>query len=251
MENLTCFTKNEFSEFKCPFCSKGHLTPFEVNSIESKASKRMHSHEDWEGDWINGSFHAVLKCSFKPCSETVIAIGKFEIGVELVDRGDGPEPDYAEFYSPRFFYPNLKLFKIPENVPENISKILDESFSLFFCNPSSAANIARTALEKILDGMKVKAYATRTGPRRRVSLHQRLNWLPPKYSSEKDLFLAIKWLGNAGSHSSSSLSHNDLLDCYKILEKLLSKIFSSEEKDLEQLVSKINKRKGPARKRKK
>lgn len=250
MEIKKAFTENGFSYFTCPHCMRGNLEAKKVIVIESNESRILQKNPEWEPCWVSGVFHAALECTSGSCAETVVCIGDYVY--DWVDKWEDNEPsgDYQPYYSPRFFYPNLKLFKVPERVPEKISNVLDESFSLFFCNPSSAANMARIALEKTLDHLKVRTFSSKTGKRNRLSLHNRLDHLPDKFSEEKHLFEAIKWLGNAGSHDNKGIDHKSLELCYAIFEKLLIKIFSTENEKIDKLAKEVNKRKGPIKSRK-
>ena len=77
-------------------------------------------------------------------------------------------------------------------------------------------------------------------------LHERINLLPPKYHDIQELFTAVKWLGNAGSHSGATVSSDDVLDAYELMEHLLTEIFDEErKKNLKALAQNINKNKGP------
>jgi hypothetical protein len=69
--------------------------------------------------------------------------------------------------------------------------------------------------------------------------------LPKKYDHIKDIFFAIKWLGNAGSHSHQELTSDDVLDAYELMEELLVEIFEKKREKAKSLAKKINKKKGP------
>jgi len=65
----------------------------------------------------------------------------------------------------------------------------------------------------------------------------------------KELLLAIKWIGNTGSHV-GKLETIDILETYQLLEFALKKLFGNEESKIKKITKEINKRKG-IRKRKK
>ena len=56
--------------------------------------------------------------------------------------------------------------------------------------------------------------------------------------------LAIKWIGNEGSHPEKSLTKNDVIDLYEILEHVLSELFENKSKTILAKAKKINKAKG-------
>ena len=122
-----------------------------------------------------------------------------------------------------------------------------QSFELFFCNPPSSANHIRVALEKLLNHLKVKQYEIIKGRKRFISLHKRIEIISTKYRGLKEDFLALKWLGNAGSHSHKIIMIDDVIDAYEIFESVLHELFKS--KSIRKLVKQINKKKGPTGKK--
>lgn len=96
--------------------------------------------------------------------------------------------------------------------------------------------------------MKIKKYRYQNGKRKNLNLHERINSLPNKYHDIQDLFMAVKWLGNAGSHSGNTVSPDDVLDAYELMEKLLTEVFDEQSKKLKALAKNINKKKGPTTK---
>lgn len=61
------------------------------------------------------------------------------------------------------------------------------------------------------------------------------------------MILAIKWLGNAGSHSRSKISFDDVLDAYEFLEHILQEVYVQKTKKLKARAKEVNKKKGPAK----
>lgn len=152
---------------------------------------------------------------------------------------------YGDYFKPLFFNPHLKLIQIPEQTPEKVSDSLNESFKLFFSSPSAASNHLRAAIEGLLTDFKVKRYETSGGKRRIISLHRRINLLPGKFNDLKELFYAVKWLGNAGSHSGETLTVDDVMDAYEIIEHILAEVYDSKSTKVKTLAKKVNKAKGP------
>ncbi len=60
----------------------------------------------------------------------------------------------------------------------------------------------------------------------------------------KEFLLAIKWLGNAGSHP-DIITTDDVMDTYEIMEHVLENIYENKEKNIRKIAKRINKRKGP------
>ena len=82
-----------------------------------------------------------------------------------------------------------------------------------------------------------------------LSLHQRIERLPKKHANLKDLLFAIKWLGNAGSHSTRSITMDDVMDAYEIMDEVLGEVYPSKKRSARKIAKEINIKRGP-RKRK-
>jgi len=241
------FTIHTFPTMNCPICKVSSivLSKKSINRYETRESNEAHSHEAWEPDWITETFHGALTCTNPNCKGIVIVVGDVEVNWDSeVDPSVLKSEPYYNYYSFKYFYPPINLFVIPDAAPEDVKDIITLSFGMFFYSPSSAANQARIALEKILNSQKIRAYSTINGKRKRLSLNERINDLPGKYEYEKILFLAVKWLGNAGSHD-NNISHSDVFDLYEIFEKLLNEIYCADKKKILKLAKTINKRRGP------
>jgi hypothetical protein len=122
---------------------------------------------------------------------------------------------------------------------------INKSFELIFCNPPSAANHIRIALENLLTYMKVKRYEIRKGKKIFVNVHTRIGLIPVKYQGIKEFCLAIKWLGNAGSHGYKNITLDDVMDAYEIMDEVLRELFEKKQEHIKKLVNTINKKKGP------
>jgi hypothetical protein len=57
--------------------------------------------------------------------------------------------------------------------------------------------------------------------------------------------MAVKHLGNAGSHPSVEIDDQDVFDGFDILEHVLIQLYERTDSDLAKMVKEINKRKGP------
>ncbi|QEH36352.1 hypothetical protein OJF2_49130 [Aquisphaera giovannonii] len=57
--------------------------------------------------------------------------------------------------------------------------------------------------------------------------------------------MAVKNLGNAGSHPGDKVTHDDVFDGFDILERVLEDMYSEHPGELAKAVKEINRRKGP------
>ena len=83
-----------------------------------------------------------------------------------------------------------------------------------------------------------------------MSLHSRIKeHLPDKYQTIKEHLEAVKWLGNAGSHSDNELSLNDTMDAYELVEYILLQVYAPPTDNLNTLAQDINQSRGPIKNR--
>jgi len=239
------FRKNRIPDWICPVCEKGvlNLRKGSFFSEETALSKEAHQHEAWEPEWITYLYSCILDCTNNKCREKVLSVGNGTVDWEEGYDADGmPVQEWYDLFEPQFFYPNLKIFVCPESTPDKVKDHLNQSFSLVFTNPSSALNHLRIALEELLNFMKVKRFNLRNRRRVPITLHKRIEAISSKYQSQKDLLLAVKWLGNSGSHSGTDLSMDDVLDAYEIMEQLLKEVFDKSAVRARSMARKINRK---------
>jgi hypothetical protein len=242
------FVKSHPYQWQCPTCKKGVLEISEDSffSKESSKSRAGHDHPMWEPEYIELVFSCLLECSNNQCNEVVACTGvgsmDFDIGV---DNNGNQIQEYNEYFKPTYFQPNLNFFDVPIKCPEDVKNSINKSFSLILVNPDSASNHIRVAVELLLNNLKIKRFSQKNGKRSTIKLHQRIESLKTKYLHLKDLLLAIKWLGNAGSHASKPLSIDDVFNAYDILDVILTDLYANKAAQVKSLAKNINKNKGP------
>lgn len=242
--------------FRCPTCSVGVLKydPKRATVEETVNSKRAHGHEAWEPEWIRKRFSAPLICSNPTCSDLVIVCGT--VGVEwdwYYDEDGGTQQSYDEVFEPHYFEPSLDFFPIPQECPESVSGEIRKAFSLIWSDAPSAGNKLRVALEALLDAHKVPkrgkiSKGKNKGKMNPLNLHRRIERFAVKKEKAAEQLMAIKWLGNSGSHSTmSDLIFEDVLDAFEHFEYALDLIYMRTSERLERRAQKIDRIKGPIR----
>lgn len=210
---------------------------------ETQSSIAMRKKDDyWETEWIELNVLGQLKC--KNCKEVVFFIGRGnpeEIGY-YDHKLDDYISDYETSFTPLFINPTIQIFEIPQKCPDLVKDEIIDSFKLYWTDLESCANKIRISLEHLMDYYKVKKYNTTSGKRNPISLHNRIKLFPNV--EVKDILLAIKWIGNSGSHSKSKLETIDILETYKLYEFSLQKLFNNDEKEIKNIAKQINQRKG-------
>lgn len=105
------------------------------------------------------------------------------------------------------------------------------------------------AVELLLDALRIKKLTiNKHGKRMRLCLHDRIVSMKSKYPTVHNKLLAIKWLGNEGSHP-GTLTRDLVFDALDIFESVLDKLYSKHPMTIEKLVHAVNLRKGPPRKK--
>jgi len=244
------FVKDNNPNWVCPTCGEGVLKIKEgtFHCEERRNSREAHSHEAWDPEWIEHIYTCILVCTDDKCKEVVVSSGIGSVSWEFFEDDDGQsESVFIEYFRPKLFDPHLRLIHIPKSCPKTVTTKLNESHKLFFLSPSAAANNVRAAIEELLTELKIKRFSNSNGKRRPISLHQRIKLLPPKYAQYIDMMLAIKWLGNAGSHAYGEITMDDVMDAYELTEHILQEIYEPKITKLRAIAKKVNKKKGPAK----
>lgn len=234
----------QIPRWTCSCCQTGYLQlkkdTFRINEI----STSHFNPEDPEPTDLKYTFSAIFECNNESCHGHFSSCGKGEV-IEEYDYEEGG--NYFDVYTPEYFFPPLAIFPVSSTCPEAIAQEIKSSFRLFFCDPAASANHIRKSVENILTDKGIKRYQGNSGRRTLISLHNRIKIYEAKNKDIAERLFAIKWLGNAGSHS-GELSKDDVLDAYEILETVLDDLYVGHGKSLKKKISLVNKRKGPLKK---
>ncbi len=242
--------RDTFPSWSCPKCHSGVLVQDNNRKIDLEHgwSADAHSHEAWEPDWIEGVFAIPLQCQSSDCREFVIVSGEAFMDFDFEETPRGPQPCYVPAYRPKFFTSAPAIIQVPENVPEEIKAILREAFGLYWSDPSVCLNKLRNCVEAILDDKRVPKSSSKSGKRTPLKLHHRIERYGSTQRDIADTLMALKWLGNIGSHATKNdLSDDDILDAFDIVEHALDEIYLQNQKKLRRKIRRINNSKGRAR----
>jgi len=131
-----------------------------------------------------------------------------------------------------------------EAVPIEVRKQIDHSFAVFWSDLESCANKLRASVEKLLDHVGIRRTAIRNSQRKLLSLHARIQLSATRHYAFANELMAIKWLGNAGVHS-SNITREDILDAYEMIEHVLREMYEQPGKRIARIARTINKTKKP------
>jgi hypothetical protein len=183
-----------------------------------------------------------MKCSYCRQSVAVAGISRY------VDRRTGPqEYEYELALYPLYFSPAPDLFCIPKNCPEEIAEQIRAAFSLYWCDLGASLNRLRSAVELLLTEMGIDRYSEKDGRRTPILLHSRIDMLRqrhPNLAPMCDQLTAVKWLGNAGSHT-EEITRDSVCDAFDIVDHVLRERFQDTGRFVAWISNEINQKKGP------
>lgn len=209
------------------------------------------AHDAWEPALIGERFAGLWKCSRQGC-EDVVAIAGTTVAEQCYDPDSRAPQGYIDygiqyFLKPRYVSPAPALIQVPPNCPEPVRVELKMAFELYWCDYGAAAGKLRSALEALMDHLKVKRFgrsSSKAGTRVRIDLHNRLEMVRKRYPDVIDHLLAAKWIGNTGVHA-RTLSATDIFDAMDLVEEALGEMFGRKREKLGRISKAILRRKGP------
>lgn len=240
---LDNFKENNFPQFLCPSCKEGRLF---LRKNELKISiDPFFEYMDWDFNFPF-LFSAHLQCSNSDCKSFFIASGDGETESYIgFDEEEGVERFFSNYLlNIKLIYPSIEVFSINEEYPKEIIKLIKDSFSLFWLDQSSSGNKIRKVLEILLDKLGINRKGiNKKNKEYDINLNERIVCLGKKrgYKRLSELLIALKLLGNTGSHD-EVLNREDLLDAYEILEHILEEIYIKKQRKnkLKELTNNIN-----------
>jgi hypothetical protein len=237
-------SENYCSPWHCPCCHKGTvvLVPKSLLHEETVESLRSHKDPEFEPEWISYSFTARGKCSHVACQQKFAIAGQGGVSPEYTtDDGDW---EYEDYFLPKYCFPMPHIIELPQKCPEDITKELTGAFSLFWADRPACAGRIRVSLESLMNhlGVPTKKKAS-NGRYFELTLHARIDAYAAKDPRIGSQLMALKWLGNTGSHK-GDVSKTDILDAFEILEHALGEILDKRSERVATLAKKLVKKHG-------
>lgn len=235
------FLEDEWPDLRCPVCRSALLRPGSksLTTVLSSASEAERDHPDWEPDWIRGSFHGSVHCSDASCATPVMVTGDYEVGY-----ADGPE-QYGAFFRLRTAYPGPSLAPFSAFTPAEVLVRVVEAEAVALTDASAAAARLRTAVEALMTERKIrKTFLDKNGKRVRLSLHARIVEFAKQEPDISGLLLAVKWIGNEGSHDQAPLEWEEVVTGAELLAHAIKKLYDPSDKEMLRRARQVNLRKG-------
>lgn len=231
----------------CPDCQSGYVGFGKPTEDESHSSASARTHWAWEPEWINGTFVIRGQCENPDCQQAVHGTGDYRVDYARkrdYDENEGGPP-YSTYYNVTHLHPPLLLMPIPKSAPEEVREGVLRASRVLFADPGLAATALRATVERFLTSEGISAVNTNGQFR---TAHSRITeWknADPSRPSVADLFFAVKWLGNVGTHEDSDLTTIEVLDGARVLDEAFHRLFLGA--DIDKHAQTINAAKGPNR----
>lgn len=235
----------KWPDLLCSICRLAPLEPY-VDVFESHASLgARQGSESWDG-WKYGYFHGILRCSRTPCGNTHAVMGEWSEQAEDVVSSDvAPDPLIAG-YSVRHILPPLPLMDLPDGAPSELENSLILVSATLLSDTNAAANRMRAVVEQLLDYLRVQKFPPgRRAEKYRLTTHARILALQANNVEAAEWLMAIKWIGNAGSHEGKALTIANVLDGVEFLTCAIRLIFDKKDVLLRRKAARVIKLKGP------
>lgn len=239
---LQHFDKNVLPTWPCPACGKGHVSLVQKSFThkETASSERSKESPDWDPEWIEYVFACWGQCSNSSCKQPFAITGKGGIA-PYIDEMHGEE--WGDYFQALTCNPMPHFISMPNKCPSEVSDPLKSAFAVFWISPEACAGRIRVSLEALMNHMGIpKRHKTKKGTFVEMTLHARIDRFAKSDPANGTQLLALKWLGNAGSHDSGMVSHNDLLDAFEIMEHALAELIDKRSKRVAALAKQLTKK---------
>ncbi|WP_196885458.1 DUF4145 domain-containing protein [Aureivirga sp. CE67] len=227
------FLKKEDLIISCPKCQKSNLKLEKFKNFITENGNQLEKHGYPYG--IEHLFLGILKCLNESCKEIVSISGFVEKDIENIeiDHNNEYQQNCFDYFTPNYFYPNIKYFKLNEQIPENIRNVINLAFHHYFYDLNACANKIRTSIELILDDIKApKKKRNKNGELKKINnLHNRIEHFSKKNKTLAIHMLANKYIGNDGSHI-NNVKREDVLLALDNLEEIINIIYIKKNQNL-------------------
>lgn len=225
-------------QYRCPQCDVGFLVPDRrtFNSTEPAYSRNARTDEAWDPDWITYRFALACVCTNKDCGEVAWVTGTGSVSQRYDNDG---QPEHYDHFSIGSFCPAPRLCHVPAGTPPKVVECLEKSFAVYWTDTAAAANALRASLEALLDELKIPSHKKNAkGETVYIALHSRIEAWSALNKDHAELCLALKEVGNLGSHG-ESVRPKHYLGSLEIYSHILKDLFENDAKEMKLLAQSI------------
>jgi hypothetical protein len=226
------FTDQSCPAWPCPSCKAGVLV-LTNGSLKQTATQESFAHQDedwWGPDQVVYSFTAWAQCSNKNCNEEFALSGVG--GVEQVPD-ENYNSNYVDYFQIRHCHPTLEIITLPKNCPDLVRDAVNAAFCVYWQDRPSSAGRIRVALERLLDHLGISG-TNENG--KFLTLDKRIDVFSQSDPANGAQLLAVKWLGNVGSHT-IDVQVDDLLAAFEVFEHVLSEVIDKKSASIAKLAA--------------
>lgn len=229
----------------CPSCTTGYIG-FSEPPTEDESHASGRKDPGFEPEWISGTFVVRGQCENPECQQAVYGSGDYTVDYsQKSHNAEWQGLSYSSYYTVAHLHPYILMMPIPKSAPSEVREAVRRASRVLFADPGLAATALRATVERFLTSEGIPA--TESNGRFR-NVHVRINqWRDADQTrpAVADLFFAVKWLGNAGTHEDSDLTTIEVLDGARVLDEAFHRLFTGP--DIEAHARTINAARGPFR----
>ncbi len=247
------FPEKQCPPILCGVCRDGYLSIEKLVKSENTDSLMAHDHDAWEPEWISGLIQAILRCGNPKCKAISVVTGRyrvvFDVDIVMDDHGQQQQvATYTDELKIETIFPSTPIITAPPSAPAILDSLMAEAASIALLSPSAAANRVRTAIDEVLNSYGILRFrvSKRTRRKIRVQTHERIEIFKAKNEEVAELLLAVKWIGNTGSHT-DSISLQEALDGAELFSHAIELLYDTKSHELKKKAKKINARKGASK----
>lgn len=192
------------------------------------------------------TFSAWLKCSYGDCGEEVVVVGNGTVNrFERMNEVGEEQEEYRTSFHPLFCWPMPDMFELVKKCPPEVQAELRAGFRLFWSDQAASAGRVRVSLERLMDHCGIpKRHKKDNGKYSTLRLHDRIKKFSKANPEVGEKLMALKWLGNTASHQ-GSVSGDDLLDGFEVLEYSIVELFDQRPARVAELARLLKRKHAP------
>lgn len=237
------FPEKQFPSILCGTCHDAVLILEKVSTIEHTSSLEDRANEDWDPEWISGLHISKMKCGNPKCKSIATTTGEYKMVFDIeFDEMGHPNQTYSKELKISYITPTSPLILKHVDCPAVVTQLIEEASAIALVSPGAAANRIRTAIDELLNTQKVIKIRTTKKGREKLTTHARIGVFQAKNAEVSEILLAVKWIGNSGTHG-DPITLSEVLDGSELFAHALDKLLNKKPLKLAKKAKKINKRK--------
>jgi len=216
--------EDELLKWPCPACRRDFMvSDAEKIFIRESSIERTFSFESLEREGkrefnikpgAKKFFSVNLICD--GCDEPAVVFGLIAEDLDLVQQDLQDIEEYRQLYNVEGVSLSLIPIHVVEGAPDNVVSFLQVAAKHMFGDIPACANYLRKAVEAIMIEQGHEG----------GTLHRKIEKMRRHAQEEADFLMAVKWIGNDGSHASERLTKFDIIEGFEALEEVLNRIYN-------------------------